>query len=119
MSKIIFAVLLTVSAVASANAQTTLATITGRVEDPSTASVASAAVSATNQGTGIAYKTVTNSAGNFALLQLPVGRYDITVEAAGFRKMVRKDIELNVAQTLSIEARLEVGDVEQAVEVSS
>ena len=76
-------------------------------------------MTATNQGTGLVYKTVTNGAGNFALQQLPVGKYDVTVEAAGFRKLVRKDIELNVAQTLSFEAKLEVGEVEQAVEVTA
>ncbi|HUQ95751.1 MAG TPA: carboxypeptidase-like regulatory domain-containing protein [Bryobacteraceae bacterium] len=99
--------------------QTFLGTITGRVMDPSNASVAMAAVTATNQGTGLIHKTVTNSAGNFALQQLPVGMYEVTVEAAGFRKLVRRDIELNVAQTLSFDAKLEVGQVEQAVEVTA
>jgi hypothetical protein len=119
MSKIIIGLLLSVGAVVSVQAQTFLGTITGRVLDASSASVASATVTATNQGTNLGYKTVTNGAGNFALQQLPVGKYDVTVEAAGFRKLVRKDIELNVAQTLSIEAKLEVGEVEQAIEVTA
>ena len=100
-------------------AQTFLGTMTGRVVDPSSSSVATATVTAANQGTGLVYKTVTNAAGNFALQQLPVGKYDITVEAAGFRRLVKKDVELNVAQTLSFEAKLEVGQVEQAVEVTA
>src|SRR5881394_3561054 len=119
MSKILIAFLLSIGIAVSVHAQTFLGTITGRVVDASSASVGAAAVTATNQGTGLAYKTVTNGAGNFALQQLPVGKYDVTVEAAGFRKLVRKDIELNVAQTLSIEAKLEVGEVEQAVEVTA
>src|SRR5256885_6087072 len=118
MSKILIAFLLSIGIAVSVQAQTFLGTITGRVVDASSASVGLAAVTATNQGTGLVYKTVTNGAGNFALQQLPVGKYDVTVEAAGFRKMVRKDIELNVAQILSIEAKLEVGEVEQAIEVT-
>src|SRR6185436_9948530 len=119
MFRIVIGVVFCFWAAVSIQAQTFLGTITGRVVDASTASIGSAAVTATNQGTGLVYKTVTNGAGNFVLQQLPVGKYDVTVEAAGFRKMVRKDIELNVAQTLSIEAKLEVGEVEQSVEVTA
>ena len=88
MQRILIAVVLALGTAALVEAQTFLGTITGRVVDPSTASVSSAAVTATNQGTGLAYKTVTNEAGNFALQQLPVGKYDVTIEAAGFRKYV-------------------------------
>jgi hypothetical protein len=100
------------------HAQTFQGTITGRVVDPSSSVVAAAAVTATNQDTGLAYKTVTNAAGNFVLPQLPAGKYEVAVEATGFRKLVRRDLELNVAQTLSFEAKLEVGQVEQTIEVS-
>ena len=92
MHRIFSLVLLSLCAATWAEAQTFLGTMTGRVVDPSNASVSSAAVTATNQGTGLVYKTVTNAAGNFALQQLPVGKYDVTVEAPGFRKLVRKDI---------------------------
>ena len=99
------------------HAQTTLGTITGRVIDPSGASVSGAKVAATNAGTGVAYRTTTNEAGNYVLQQLPVGGYELTVEATGFRRYDHKGITLNVAQTLTVDAALEVGQVEQAVEV--
>jgi hypothetical protein len=100
------------------HAQTFQGTITGRVVDPSSSCDRRGAVTATNQDTGLAYKTVTNAAGNFVLPQLPAGKYEVAVEATGFRKLVRRDLELNVAQTLSFEAKLEVGQVEQTIEVS-
>lgn len=118
MCKLLFAVLISLGST-GALAQTFLGTITGRVQDPSNASVASAAITATNQGTGLMYKTETNAAGNFVLPQLPVGKYDVSIEAAGFRKQVRKDVELNVAQVLALEAQLEVGQVEQTIEVTA
>jgi hypothetical protein len=99
-------------------AQTVLGTITGRVLDPSDAAVTGAAVRATNTGTRLEYRTVTTASGNFVLQQLPVGGYEISVEAAGFRKFVRRNIELNVAQTLALDVKLEVGQVEQAIEVT-
>lgn len=80
--------------------------------------MAAAAVKARNTATGLEYRTQTTASGNFVIQQLPMGPYELTVEAAGFRKLVRKGLELNVAQTLNVETRLEVGQVEQAVEVT-
>ena len=99
-------------------AQTTLGTLTGRVTDPSDAAVAAATVTAVNTGTRLEFRTATTASGNYALQQLPVGLYELTVESPGFRKSIRKAIELNVAQTLSVDVRLEVGQVDQSVEVT-
>jgi hypothetical protein len=112
-------VLLLLWSVASLSAQTVLGTITGRVVDASSASVSNAAVSATNTATNLAYRTTTNESGNYVLQQLPVGTYELAVEATGFRRYIRRNIELNVAQTLTLDANLEVGQLEQAVEVTA
>lgn len=101
------------------SAQTVLGTMTGRVLDASGSAVTNADVVSTNTGTNLAYRTKTNDAGNYVLQQLPVGTYELTVEATGFRRYVRRNIELNVAQTLTIDANLEVGQVEQAIEVTA
>lgn len=98
--------------------QTTLGTLTGRITDPSDAAIANAAVKATNVGTRLEFRTATTTSGNYVLQQLPVGSYELSVEAPGFRKSIRKSIELNVAQTLSVDLRLEVGQVDQSVEVT-
>jgi hypothetical protein len=119
MSKIIPVVALILVSIVSLPAQTVLGTITGRVLDASGASIAGAAVTATNIGTNLVYRTTTNESGNYVLQQLPVGRYELALEATGFRRYVRRGIELNVAQTLTLDASLEVGQVEQAVEVTA
>jgi hypothetical protein len=100
-------------------AQSDRGVITGRVLDPSDAAISGAAVAITNQETGIRSVTRTNEAGNYVVPQLPVGRYEITIEAAGFRKYVRRDTDLNVAQTLTLNVSLEVGQVDQQVEVTA
>jgi hypothetical protein len=48
-----------------------------------------------------------------------VGRYEIQIEAPGFRKYVRRDTELSVAQTLTLNVTLEVGQVDQTIEVTA
>src|SRR5437763_8440981 len=100
-------------------AQTVLGSITGHVLDPTGAAITAAAVTATNTGTNLPFHTTTNETGNYVLQQLPVGVYDLSVEAPGFRRYNRRKIQLNVAQTLTLDANLEVGPVEQAVEVSA
>ncbi len=100
-------------------AQSDRGTITGRVLDPSSAAVPNAAVVATGQATGVHYRATTNQAGNYLISQLPVDRYEVSVEAAGFRRYVRKEIGVNVAQTVAVDVTLEVGQVEQTVEVSA
>lgn len=101
------------------SAQTTLGTITGRVVDTSGASVADANVAATNKETGVVYRTKTNAAGNYVLQQVAIGEYEVGIEAAGFRRYVQKNVHLNVAQTITLNAGLELGQVEQTVEVSA
>jgi hypothetical protein len=119
MQRFIQALALVLMGTAGADAQTTLGTITGRILDPSGASVTGAKVAATNTATGVSYRTTTNAAGNYVLQQLSVGEYELTAEAPGFRRYVRRGISLSVAQTLTLDASLEVGQVEQTVEVTA
>ena len=118
-SKTLLILAIAVGSVASLRAQTVLGTITGRVTDASGSAVTNANVTATNTGTNIDFRTKTNDAGNYVLQQLPVGNYDLTIEATGFRRYIRHKIELNVAQTLTLDANLEIGQVEQSVEVTA
>ena len=67
-------------------AQSDRGSITGTVTDPSGAVLASAPVEAKSEGTGLVYPTATSGTGNYTISQLPVGTYDITVTAAGFKK---------------------------------
>ena len=89
---LIFAGIMLVSLSATAYSQPTFASITGTVTDATGAVVPGATVTATNVATNIRTSTQTNEAGNYAAQQLPVGRYEVAVESAGFRRAVRRDI---------------------------
>src|SRR5262249_59612183 len=66
--------------------QTTTGSIVGTVSDPSGAVIAGANITVTNINTGIAVKTTSDSAGDYVVTPLSVGRYSVTVEAAGVQK---------------------------------
>jgi hypothetical protein len=75
--------ILIVSAVCALG-QTGTSRITGTVTDPQGAVVPDAQVTLRNEATGVTHSGKTTSAGIFAFIDIPVGEYTITVEAAGF-----------------------------------
>ncbi len=100
-----------------ASAQTTTASITGTVTDPSGAVVPNVKITATNNGTNVAYTANSNESGVFNLLFLPVGRYSVASENAGFKKTILGPFALEVNQIARVDLKLEVGDTTQSVEV--
>src|SRR5215469_10507548 len=65
------------------------AAITGKVTDPSGAAIAGAQITATDVDRGTVWKTDTNMEGFYNLPRLPVGNYEMRVEATGFQTAVR------------------------------
>ena len=101
-----------------ARAQTSTGTIIGLVSDTSGGVVAGATVTATNQETDVARTVMTNDQGEYRIPALPVGHYTVSVELAGFKTQVFKDLVLDVAQVLSTNATLGVGTSTQEVVVT-
>lgn len=93
-------------------------TITGSIADPAGAVVAGAAVEAKNTDTGGLYPTQSTTTGNYTLSELPAGPYEITVTVPGFKKYVRQGLTIQVAATLRIDVRLEVGNASESITVS-
>ena len=102
---------------APVQAQVTTADLIGTVTDSSGAVVVSAQVTATNEGTAQARSAQTDASGNYLISQLHPGRYTLSCELAGFKKLVQTGIELQVNQRAQINLVLEVGEVNQVVEV--
>ncbi len=106
-------------ACASAFSQQITGNIRGTVSDPSGAVVQQAKVSVRNADTGLARTELSDSAGNFIILELPVGNYELEVQAKGFQKYIQSGITLNVNETASIPVRLAVGSSGEKVEVNA
>ncbi len=92
--------------------------IQGSVQDPSGASIPKATVQLVNVATNVTQATTTDSAGNFIFVSIAPGRYQVTVETAGFSK-ARADVTLLTAQNLSVPITLKVGSVSESVLVST
>lgn len=105
-------------AVCVAPAQEVSAGITGRVTDPSGAAVTAAGVTARDVDRGTVWPTQTNAEGIYAFPRIPVGTYDLKVEAAGFRSAVRSGVALEINQRARIDLQLELGTVAETVEVT-
>src|SRR5215475_6116782 len=93
--------------------------ITGRVVDNNGAAVANAAVTITNTATNVSSSTATNVDGDYTALYLIPGSYTVTVEATGFKKSTRQNVEIRVGDKLQIDMHLEVGNMSDTVNVMS
>jgi outer membrane receptor protein involved in Fe transport len=110
-------VLLGTLAVHPTHAQNAAARIVGNLTDPNGRGVPSAKVSIVNSDTQVHYDTTSNNEGYFQALDLPIGRYNVTIEASGFRKLMYENQVLQINQVLRIDAKLEIGGVSEVIEV--
>ena len=101
----------------SAVAQTGAASLTGIVTDQSGATVPGATVTATNQATNVTYTAVSNEAGAYTVTSLPVGVYVVKAELPSFKTAATTPIQLEAMQIARINFRMELGGVEETVEV--
>ena len=89
----------------------------GRVTDASGSSIPGAKVTVENQDTSVKKEYTTNSEGRFYQGQVLIGTYRVTVEKAGFQKYVESNVRVDVAQTVTLDIPLKVGDVATTVEI--
>ncbi len=102
------------------HAQDTTGKVTGIVTDASGAVLPNANVTVTNVATSASKQVTTNNSGFYQALQLPIGLYRVTVEAAGFEKTtIDSKTALQINETLRIDVQLNVGQVSSAITVES
>ena len=95
------------------------ASLSGRVTDQTGAAIAGANVNAQNRDTSVTRSTVTDQAGRYELLALPIGHYEIHATKAGFAEEIRTGIQLVVGQDATADLSLKVGKVTEQVKVES
>jgi hypothetical protein len=101
-----------------ASGQTQEGRILGTVTDQSGGLVKGARVTITNVETGVARTLETNDAGDFVAPSLPPGPYRVVVEAAGFKKVERGGIRLEVAKDIRLDLTMQPGSVSETVTVT-
>lgn len=100
-------------------AQVATGSMAGTITDPNGAVIPGAKVTATNTANGSRTETNTSDAGLYVFSSLPVGSFEVSVEKAGFKKLTRTGIEVRIASRVDMNLTLEVGDIQQTVEVKA
>ena len=93
--------------------------ISGTVTDPAGAAIANAAVSVTNRGTGFRQTGTTGDSGLYRFNLLPLGTYDLEVQAPGFAPGKRSGIEVNAGATVTVNLPMQIAGSTTQVEVTA
>src|SRR4051812_8800681 len=116
--KLFGAVIVLLVTCVAAVAQQTTGTITGRVLDEQGSAVPGATVTPRSATTGFTRTEASDSEGVYRRSALPVGIYDVTAELQGFTTVSKKAVEVNVAQTQSVDFPLKVASLAETVNVT-
>jgi hypothetical protein len=112
-------VLLCALATTFAQAQRLDGTLRVTLTDSTGASVESAKVTVTNEGTNVSLSSTASSAGTYVFPNLSIGTYTVSVEKDGFKKSVQKGVTVESNQIAEAKVLLEVGSVSAVVEVEA
>lgn len=91
--------------------------IGGTVSDASWAVVSGADITVRNTATNELHKTTSGPTGTYAVTNLPVGPYEIIVRKQGFKVYRVPNLELTVAQSLTVDPRLSTGSASEEITV--
>src|SRR5215510_6436664 len=100
-------------------AQSTNASVTGRITDPSNAVIVDARVVAITSGTDVRYENRTNSSGQYFLANLPPGTYRIEIEKTGFKRLIKPDVVLHVQDALEINLEMAIGSLSDSLTIEA
>jgi hypothetical protein len=101
----------------NASAQEFRGTILGRVTDTSGFAIPHVTVVVTNEDTNVASEALTQADGGYTVPFLNPGKYRVEASLTGFKKFVRSGVMVEVAQHVTVDAKFEIGDVSETVEV--
>ncbi|HTU99655.1 MAG TPA: TonB-dependent receptor, partial [Luteitalea sp.] len=102
-----------------ASAQVLYGSLVGQVKDPQGASIPGAVVAIVNRDNGLTREATTDEQGNYSLINVLAGPYDIKVTLTGFKEMERQNVPVSVGQVARVDVTLEVGALTETVTVES
>ncbi len=102
-----------------ASAQVLYGSIVGTLTDQTGAVVPKAAVTVTNQSTGLSRQATTDDAGYYSIPNLPEGTYDLSVGASGFKPYTQKNLNVPINSVTRVNATIQVGAVTESVVVEA
>src|SRR5258708_18409099 len=115
----VLAALLLILCTHALRAQSTNASLTGRISDPQKALIVDAKVALVSTGTHLRTETTTNGSGEYYLANLAPGVYRIEVEKPGFKRLVKPDLVLHVQDALKIDFDITLRHASETVTVEA
>ena len=112
-------VLLLISYFPVLRAQSTSASLSGRITDPSKAAIADAKTAAISAATNFRRETTTNTSGEYYLTNLPPGAYRLEIEKPGFKRLIKPDVILHVQDAFAIDFEMALGSASETITVES
>jgi hypothetical protein len=100
-------------------AQSTNASLAGRISDPAEALIVDAKVVAISAATNVRYECKTNGSGEYHLTNLPPTAYRLEIQKSGFKKLIKPEVVLQVQDALRLDLQMTLGDVSETVMVES
>ena len=91
--------------------------IFGTVTDPSGSALVHAAITATNEATGVSEKVESNEGGDYIFPDLHPGNYKVACQMAGFQTTEQAGVVLEVDRRARVDLRMQIGEVKQVTEV--
>ena len=101
-----------------AQAQSYYGSLRGTVVDPNGGAIASTKVTMTNEGTGESRAAISNSVGEFVYSEVVPATYSVSIESPGFKKLERHGVIVGTQQQISLDLKMEVGQVSDSVQVT-
>jgi outer membrane receptor for ferrienterochelin and colicin len=102
----------------SAFAQVQNGQFAGTVTDPTGASIANAKVTVKSSATDLTQSVMTNASGNYVIKELPIGAYNLTVEAPGFKTVSNNGVTANAGTISHVDFKLQIGKTSEVIEVT-
>src|ERR1700680_1249255 len=110
---------LLVSSAGNLQAQSTNATLTGRVIDSTKANISDAKVTLINDATNLRYVGTTNETGSYYVTDVPAGIYRLEIEKPGFKTVTKPDIFFHVQDAIEVNFEMAVGSVSESINVQA
>jgi hypothetical protein len=101
-----------------ASGQVLYGSLVGNVVDPNGAAIPNAAVSVTNQATGVTATATTDHAGAYQFIALQPDIYTIKISVSGFKTYERRGVPISLNNVTREDAALEVGNIQQSITIS-
>src|SRR5690242_13341789 len=100
-------------------AQGTTGRIVGRVADPGGAVLSDTKVTLVNEGTGVSRDVKTSGSGDYDFVEVPVGTYRLEFDLTGFKRNVRRGVNLDINQVITLNMTMQIGAAQEVVDVTS